>query len=380
MDDWSDVKSNIKKNKNKEEEYYLSTILNNGGCIRCINKSCTNNETHGTFFPEKLSVFVQNPTYINGMEASIKNAKIDFEGKKIFYTVCNYVNKRCKNCEEGRIKYIDHNNQKIALCYPLIQSIRFKVTLGLHIDIKLILKGTKFEVSAIPAIVSHPIIEKEMEIECQEVWPSLSDNIIEPSNEKIKDVPKEYFTYLSKDSFKESIIQTPKDNIEVQLEESSQETLKEPSKDVPKEYFKYLTKNNVKNVLKEPSSNESTLKESPLKELSLKELSLKESSLKESSLKESSLKESFLQEIAVKDSLIEQYTKDLVDLRYENKFLREETIKITQENKLLIIENKKINSIIKNKDKIYEMMNNIENLDTVRQQFIQTNYEQYLLI
>ena len=153
-ENWNNVKNNHKKNKNiKEEEHLLSNILFNGGCMRCMNKSCTINENHGIFFPEKISVFVQNPTYINGIEKSIQNEKLDFNGKKPFFTTCNYTNRNCRNCEEGRIKYITFNNEKIALCYPSLEAIRFKVTVGLHIDIKLILKGAKYDVSAIPLCI-----------------------------------------------------------------------------------------------------------------------------------------------------------------------------------------------------------------------------------
>ena len=370
-DNWSDVKTNAKKNKNKEEEYYLSSILNNGGCIRCINKSCTNTEKHGTFFPEKLSVFVQNPTYINGMEKFIQNAKLDFDGKKIFYTVCNYVNKKCKNCEEGRIKYIDHNNQKIAICYPLIQPERFKITIGLHIDIKFILKGTKYEVSVIPAniyqpIITEPIIKKQTDMDSEENWPSLSDDKEEISkNENTKDVPREYFRYLTKDSCKEALKEPLKESFKEDSKECSDELLNEPSKEVPKEYFKHLTKNSSKQSFKEPL-NES-LNES------LRDASLKEALLKEALSKESSLKEALSKELMDKDIIIE-------DLMHQNNFLRKESMSLIQENKLLQQENRKINFMLNNKDKLNEMLKNIENLDAVRQQFVKTNYEQYLLI
>ena len=148
--------------------------------MRCMNKSCTINENHGIYFPEKLTTFVQNPTYINGIEKSIQNAKLDFNGKKPFYTTCNYANKKCRNCEEGRIKYIDFNNEKIALCYPSLDAIRYKVTVGLHIDIKLILKGTKYEVSTIPINIiienkkiQEPVINKKADLNAEENWPSL---------------------------------------------------------------------------------------------------------------------------------------------------------------------------------------------------------------
>jgi cell division protein FtsB len=191
-DNWKDVKNTQKKYKNiKEELYILSDILFNGGCMRCMNKSCTINEDHGIYFPEKISTFVQNPTYINGIEKSIQNAKLDFNGKKPFFTTCNYANKKCRNCEEGRIKYINFNNEKIALCYPSLEAIRFKVTVGLHIDIKLILKGTKYEVSAIPIniIIENKKIEnlpvEKKELSSEENWPILCNNT---SKSQIKNV------------------------------------------------------------------------------------------------------------------------------------------------------------------------------------------------
>jgi hypothetical protein len=305
------------------------------------------------------------------MEKFIQNAKLDFDGKKIFYTVCNYVNKKCKNCEEGRIKYIDHNNQKIAICYPLIQPERFKVTIGLHIDIKFILKGTKYEVSVIPAniyqpIITEPIIKKQTHMNSEENWPSLSDDKEEISkNENTKDVPREYFRYLTKDSCKEAL----KESFKEDSKECSDELLNEPSKEVPKEYFKHLTKNSSKQSFKEP------LKESLNESLneSLRDASLKEALLKEALSKESSLKEALSKELMDKDIIIE-------DLTHQNNFLRKESMSLIQENKLLQQENRKINFMLNNKDKLNEMLKNIENLDAVRQQFVKTNYEQYLLI
>lgn len=133
-----------------EESFYLLNLLKNNACLRCINKSCKITEEHGINFPEKMSTFVQNPTYISEIGKVIESAKLDFSGKKPFYTICNYVHKKCRNCEDGRIKYVNYEDKQILLCYPFLDNIKNKVTVGVHIDIKLIMKGHKYEVSCIP--------------------------------------------------------------------------------------------------------------------------------------------------------------------------------------------------------------------------------------
>ena len=136
-----------------EETYFLSDLLKNGCCIRCITKNCQNTTEHGAPFPGRLKNYVQNPTYIKNpvdFGKLIEEQKPDFDGKKCFYTVCYYINKKCNNCLEGRVKYIDYDGKKIALCYPSLQPNKFKVTVGVHIDVKLILRGHKYEISFIP--------------------------------------------------------------------------------------------------------------------------------------------------------------------------------------------------------------------------------------
>ena len=155
-DEWQpskQKKKEKKKNHNEnihEEIFFLSNLLCEGACLRCINKSCKINHDHGIPYPEKMSVFVQNPSYISGMDKVFNEADIDFNGKKPFYTICNYINGNCRNCQEGRIKYIKYNDENIALCYPILENIRNKVTIGVHADIKLIMKGNKFDSAIIP--------------------------------------------------------------------------------------------------------------------------------------------------------------------------------------------------------------------------------------
>ena len=146
-------KKEKKKNHNeniREEIFFLSNLLGEGACLRCMNKSCKINQDHGIPYPEKIGVFVQNPSYISGMDKVFNEAIIDFNGKKPFYTICNYINGNCRNCQEGRIKYIKYNDENIALCYPILENIRNKVTIGVHADIKLIIKGNKYDSSIVP--------------------------------------------------------------------------------------------------------------------------------------------------------------------------------------------------------------------------------------
>jgi hypothetical protein len=133
----------------------LDIIQNKKVCLRCINNSCTINKPHGFVLPEKerkkMSIFVVNPTYIKKFGKLIEISHLDFNGKKPFYTICNFIDKKCKNCSEGRIKYVNYENKQVILCYPFLDNIKDKVTVGVHIDIKLILKGDeKYDVSFIP--------------------------------------------------------------------------------------------------------------------------------------------------------------------------------------------------------------------------------------
>ena len=195
----SEIFNKMLKKSTNEETFFFLDLLKNGSCIRCINKSCKINAEHGKSFPERISTFVQNPTYINGMSKAIENASLDFNGKKPFYTVCNYVNKRCRNCEEGRIKHIIFEDKKIIMCYPILVESKPKVTVGIHIDIKLIMKGYKYDVSFIPIELTSTVEQESIpliETPVLEQWPSLSEEIniplqsdknISEKNENIKD-------------------------------------------------------------------------------------------------------------------------------------------------------------------------------------------------
>lgn len=203
-DDWNTVnntcrKKSVKVKEVKEEIYYLSDLIFNGGCMRCINKTCKISESHGTPFPEIISNFVKCPSYINGIKKCIDDSKLDFNDKKPFFTTCNYTYGICKNCNEGRIKYIEYNNLKIALCYPNLETILHKVTVGMHIDVKLILKGKKYELYAHPVEINFIEEEEEyisdiydeiLEKPLIEDWPSLNNTNNVKNEVKILDFSK----------------------------------------------------------------------------------------------------------------------------------------------------------------------------------------------
>ena len=244
-----------------EETFFLSDLLENGCCLRCINKSCRINEKHGGSYPERISTFVQNPTYITGMSKAIEDALLDFNGKKTFFTVCNYVNKKCRNCEEGRIKYLNIDDKKIILCYPILNDIKTKVTIGIHIDIKLIMKGHKYDVSFIPIVIDSPIVNDShgvfstpevIDIPVVQEWPSLikKENSFEKNN-NIKDfshIKKIHDTLIEEvDTLK--MVEPLKDDTLKMVEQSKLDNLKKIDEERLFNRIKFL--NNEIDKLKE---------------------------------------------------------------------------------------------------------------------------------
>jgi len=157
------------KRQFEEKTFYLSKLIKDGGCIHCINKTCrSNNPDHGIYFPEKLCCFVKNPSYIKEVGKALQDASLDFDGNSYNITTCIFIhNGKCKNCDEGRLKYFDLNGENISVCYPqLSDKTKTKITIGVHMDIKLIMKGKHYDVSALPIekndnIVKNNNIEKK---------------------------------------------------------------------------------------------------------------------------------------------------------------------------------------------------------------------------
>jgi hypothetical protein len=204
-----------------------------------MNGSCKINNNHGIFYPERLTPYVKNPTYIDGINKSIQEAKLDFNGFVPIYTTCifSHINKECKNCKEGRVKFINFNNKKIMVCYPSLESIKYKIPVGLHIDIKLIVKGKKFEVSSIPFEVDPIVSEKPDTVKFNEKnWPSMPTSINKSEKDIVDNKELSFSDVLNKsanDDKKNILILNNKieDNQENQEIEENQE-IKENKKNI----------------------------------------------------------------------------------------------------------------------------------------------------
>ena len=325
---WSEVSSKRREPKPqaKEETFYLLENLNNGGCMRCMNKSCKINERHGLPYPDKICTFVQNPTYINGMEKCIKDSKLYFNGKIPFYTTCNYVNGKCRNCEEGRVKYIFFNKEQVAVCYPVLEGIRNKVTVGMHIDIKMVMKGPKYEISLCPLNISKmlPVLKNDkvaVDNLTEDNFPSL---VI-----KIKETPllNETESYLSKTKDDSVNTQT---NILVEITRPlrpSANTEKSSHEQVRKEFIEVKT----------------------------------------------------VQEDVHKSTSVEM-NDELNKYILENLHLKKENLELKQENSQIKEKNRKEMYIIDHKYKYAECSENIRSIsDRVSQQFFNTNYSDYVI-
>jgi hypothetical protein len=129
-----------------KKEIRLSEWHNSGGCFSCLNGRCHfSEENHSIPYIKELSIVFKNPTTIFGMYDAIKKAGFNWNNIQCTYTVCPFVysNRGCKNCKENRTKTFIFKNQEITICYPPIESVKYKLTIGMHIDfiIKLNSKG-----------------------------------------------------------------------------------------------------------------------------------------------------------------------------------------------------------------------------------------------
>lgn len=332
-DEWNTV-TNVPKTKGKKIEevtYFLSELLSNGACMRCMNKSCKITEQHGIFYPDKISTFILNPTYISGVQKCIDNEKLDFNGKKPFYTTCNYTFGKCRNCQEGRFKYITINEQQVAICFPVVDSIRFKITIGVHIDIKLVMKGKHYDASLLPIEISLKN-EDNLDIENEVYdstclndnnWPSLS---VKDNDMKIdKPVKVMDFNKITKQNSQETINKT------------------DESLDVSSDFIENKNEND----------------------------------------EEYWRKDTYIHDIAnFKIKTENEYLlfKSYIDLLDENYYLREDIDKYKEEINNIRDTNQKEKFIIKNNKTYNEILNNIKYINNrVTDQFIDTNYSDYIL-
>jgi hypothetical protein len=147
--------SHYKNEGFQEKTYYLSKIVEDGGCIHCLNNSCRNRNVHGIEFPEKLSCFVKNPRFITEVSTAIENASLNFDNIPFNITTCTFIHTgNCKNCNEGRYKTFDMNGKIIGVCFPAFDETKTKIIVGIHMDIKIIMRGKHYAVSALPILES----------------------------------------------------------------------------------------------------------------------------------------------------------------------------------------------------------------------------------
>lgn len=178
-EDWETVSVKSDKLKNSNENIYiLSELIDNGACLRCLSNNCHITEKHGIFIPDKIKIFNKKPEYISEIKKVIdKDGNIlkDIEGlnetMSPIFTTCGFAHskKGCRNCIEGRMKKLSLNNDLLTICYSQMKPGMSKITFGLHIDIKLILKDKNYQVSAIPVNIILPSKAGESSIRMNDV-------------------------------------------------------------------------------------------------------------------------------------------------------------------------------------------------------------------
>lgn len=372
----SEWKTNGKKKCNKivsEETYFLLELLNKSACLRCMNKSCKIDTQHGIPFPDKICTFVQNPIYINGLGKIIEDSKLNFNGKKPFYTVCNYVHKNCKNCEEGRIKYISFNNEKIILCHPILENIRNKVTIGVHIDIKLILKGSKYEVFPIPVPIQFKMENPVNYYEEEELpviknsdsynlnnWPSLNNSEISEDT-KVKSIQKDF------SKIKVLINNGSSSGSSSASSSASNEALNDALNNTSNDELVYRLRENLNNCEK---SHNTPYQETKIYHDMYDEICYLSN--------ENNL---MLEEIDRLNNLIEKTvkTENEAYLINHNRSLMKEINKLKHSNKVLEQNEERDRFIIKNNHRYNEILDTLQNLNTrVSDQFFNTHYSEYI--
>lgn len=318
-EDWETVSVKSDKLKNSNENIYiLSELIDNGACLRCLSNNCHLTEKHGIFIPDKIKIFNKKPEYISEIKKVIdKDGNIlkDIEGlnemMSPIFTTCGFAHskKGCRNCIEGRMKKLSLNNDLLTICYSQMKPGMSKITFGLHIDIKLILKDKNYQVSAIPVNIILPSKAGESSIRMNDV-----ENFPILENTGIME---------KKDSLSKNSVWNTKLKINPEIIPDT-ENLPE---NLPKQlYENKFTENQVRNDENSFSTN-------------LLHLSL---------LKENS------------------------DLKIE---ISELTTKIKNLEK----KSKKDEFIFKNAAKFEEIINNIDSLNIVSKQVLETEYSDYVL-
>ena len=200
--EWDTVPNKTDKIKisSNENIYLLSELIDNGACLRCLSNHCHLTEKHGIFIPDKIKIFIKNPLYISEIKKIIDNEKnimVDINGNETsqitpIFTTCGFTHskKGCRNCIDGRMKTLYLNKEPLIVCYSQPKPGMTKITFGIHIDIKLILKDKNYQVSAIPVNIILPENMIKMSIDTNDQFIRMDNQNDFPDLEKSEIVEK----------------------------------------------------------------------------------------------------------------------------------------------------------------------------------------------
>jgi hypothetical protein len=396
-EEWKDSVNKKKNKKNKifetskpsniEETYFLSNLLSDGACLPCMKGYCKINEEHGIPFPNEFCNFIKYPLNIKTISELIQKEKLLLNDTKIYIQICSYVNgNNCRNCNEGRLKYIPVDGKYILLCFPSSENKREKVTIGIHTDLKLVLKAkNNYDVSIIPMDIIFDDDDDNYEEEnFVNDWPDLVNNDL-VKNEIKKSL--DFKRLFKKDN--ENIIDIEKIDIEkIDIEKIDIEKIYIEKKDVQKTNVKktnYLKTLVLKtDVLKTDDQKTDVLKTDDQK------TDVLNTDVQKTDFLKTDINKQLNSDIEYNNYLIEVVSK----LEIQYKILNDENIELKYENnkfkdeiKILKTDNRKLkkeisdNKFIHDNKNIYERFSNIiENLNNkVSKQYADIHCSEYIL-
>lgn len=312
-------------------EIQLSEWHNSGGCFSCLNGRCHfSDENHSIPYIKELSIIFKNPTTIFGMYDAIKKAAFNWNNIQCTYTVCPFVysNRGCKNCKENRTKTFIFKNQEITICYPPIETVKYKLTIGMHIDFIIKLNSKGYDVTVLS------INEKKYE---------RNDERVKNNNEYIESTYGQPFL----GPFEEQI----ENNINTH------------------ENFPSLNGITQSFIIPEDFSNNETFSNL-----------IKKSILDEEFIDNNELENHKINEDERKKNEDYKSLNKLKLIELENESLKNDKILLNQ--KIYILENEisKLNYVKDKFSKYEEMFKNKKTIESrVTQQFLNTNYSEYII-
>lgn len=153
FDDWATNKKKEKKFSHEPIKFSLTEYSNNG-CNYCLHGNCTNHygEKANHIHPLIKSV-IKNPSKIIGdVPKILKDNGFDIDNKHIHVNTCiwNYTHSNCKNCNEGRFKYIKFvdskgRNQELKFCVPVLKKNSNVIPIGFHWDVELLIEKNEIK-------------------------------------------------------------------------------------------------------------------------------------------------------------------------------------------------------------------------------------------